>query len=68
MTNPATYKVECPHPDCQANLGIRYNLPAGDYRCHCNACWVRLSWSDSLCDDFKPRLTLISAKDAKVGK
>lgn len=66
MSNPATYKVECPHPQCQANLGIRYNLPAGDYQCHCHSCMVRLSWDNYLSGDLVPRLTLVSPKDAKV--
>lgn len=60
-----TFKVECPHPDCQASLGIKTDLPSGEYQCHCHSCLVRLSWATYLDGGIKPQLSLANPYGVK---
>jgi hypothetical protein len=37
--------VPCPHAGCEGLLRLKPSLPAGTYRCLCQTCQVRLTWS-----------------------
>lgn len=45
------HQVPCPHPGCNATLKIPTTLPAGEYKCICWGCLLRVSWATGV--DFK---------------
>lgn len=40
--------VDCPYPGCYAVLRIPQYMPAGEYKCICWACTVRVAWATSV--------------------
>jgi len=54
---------DCPHPDCDAQIKVSWDLPEGFYRCLCHACSVRLHWHHFQDRGRIPHLSL--AEDAR---
>lgn len=54
----------CPHPACDATIPVDPSRRAGEYRCPCQACAVRLSWATRLPTyQLVPCLTLIQEEE-----
>jgi hypothetical protein len=58
------HHVPCPYPGCNATLKISAMLPAGEYKCICWACLVRVAWATSVDFQRTPYVELVE-KDGK---
>ena len=52
------HNVPCPHPECEGELHVRSDTPAGVYDCICKGCKVMLCWVTYVHGARKPIVTL----------